>query len=306
MNMKKFFLALVALIGLCGVAAFATNYTMTQGSGTTFGSIVVGGVNYAQQLICDLTTPSQCASVSAGGAVKVDNSAVTQPVSAASGSFASGSFASGSHASGSFASGAFASGSVASGAMVDLGAQADAACGTDNGSCSLIALQKRGNQNLTTLNTTAGAAVPAGTNVIGKVGIDQTTDGTTNLAAIGAQAGASGATTRMIACDNTVVYDASTSGSTELVALTSGKTIYVCGYSILSGGTVNVKLLYGTGTACATGPNNMTPAYQLTAQVGIVDSSPFFRGLKTAASNALCINASGAVAAQAIVYYAKF
>lgn len=89
-------------------------------------------------------------------------------VKGASGAFASGSFASGSHASGSFASGAFASGSVASGAlasgsiasgaMVDLGAQADAACSTDNGTCSAIALIKRTNQRLTTVNTSIGAA----------------------------------------------------------------------------------------------------------------------------------------------------
>lgn len=121
-------------------------------------------------------------------------------------------------------------------------------------------------------------------------------------------ANASGATGGLMAgliqCDSTAIYDASTSGSTELKALTSGRTIYVCGYSIVSGGTVNVKLIYGTGTACATGSNNMTPAYQLTAQVGIVDGAPFSRGLKTASANALCLNTSAGVAVQAIVYYA--
>ncbi len=106
-----------------------------------------------------------------------------------------------------------------------------------------------------------------------------------------------------IGCDATAIYDASTNGSTELVALTSGRTVYVCGYSIIAGGTVNVKLIYGTGTACATGSNNMTPAYQLTAQVGIADGAAFYRGLKTASANALCINTSAGVAAQAIVYY---
>jgi hypothetical protein len=120
-------------------------------------------------------------------------------------------------------------------------------------------------------------------------------------------ANASGATGGLVAgliqCDSKAIYDASTSGSTELVALTSGRTIYVCGYSILAGGTVNVKLIYGTGTACATGSNNMTPAWQLTAQTGLVDGSPFSRGLKTASANALCINTSAGVATQAIVYY---
>jgi hypothetical protein len=69
----------VAFIG-GGIAALA-NYTATQGVGTTFGSIVVAAVHYAQMLVCDPTTPSQCLGISAGGAAKVDGSAVTQPVS---------------------------------------------------------------------------------------------------------------------------------------------------------------------------------------------------------------------------------
>lgn len=123
--------------------------------------------------------------------------------------------------------------------------------------------------------------------------------------AIGANA--SGATGGLMAgvvqCDSTAIYDASTNGSTELKALTSGRSVYVCGYVIAAAGTVNVKLIYGTGTACATGSNNMTPAYQLIAQGGIADSGTFYRGLKTASANALCINTSAGVAVQAIVYY---
>lgn len=66
--------------------------------------------------------------------------------------------ASGTIASGAIASGALASGSIASGAMVDVGAQADSACSTDNGTCTLIALTKRNNQRLTTVNSSIGAA----------------------------------------------------------------------------------------------------------------------------------------------------
>jgi hypothetical protein len=78
--MRKLFLALIALFGLMGAVAFG-NYTATQGTGTTFGSVVVGGFHYVQFFLCDLTTPGQCAAVSAAGAVKVDGSAVTQPIS---------------------------------------------------------------------------------------------------------------------------------------------------------------------------------------------------------------------------------
>lgn len=141
--------------------------------------------------------------------------------------------------------------------------------------------------NQTTWQSATGAAPPANAVQIGVNG-----------------SGATGGFLRgLIGCDAKITYDASTNGSTELVALTSGRTVYVCGYTIIASGTVNVKLIYGTGTACATGSNNMTPAYQLTAQVGAVDGSPFWRGLNTASANALCLNTSAGVAVQAIVYY---
>jgi len=114
-------------------------------------------------------------------------------------------------------------------------------------------------------------------------------------------------------CDNTAVYDAATNGSTQLVALTSSQIIYVCGYQISQSTTtsVSVNLRYGTGSNCATGPANITPSYPLqavtsTGPIGMVVMTPGFTGLKTAASNALCINTNAAVSVQAIVWYTKF
>lgn len=112
--------------------------------------------------------------------------------------------------------------------------------------------------------------------------------------------------TGLITCNAVAKYDASTSGSTQLVALQSGQTIRICGYTFLAAGTVNVKLVYGTGSNCVTSPSDITPAYQLVAQAGLVDREQNWQGLATAASNALCINASGAVAVQALVYYTQF
>lgn len=80
----KVFVAVLAVAFIGGGIAALANYSVTQGSGTTFGSVVVAGAHYAQMFLCDLTTPAQCAAVSAGGAVKVDGSAVTQPASLAS------------------------------------------------------------------------------------------------------------------------------------------------------------------------------------------------------------------------------
>lgn len=107
-------------------------------------------------------------------------------------------------------------------------------------------------------------------------------------------------------CNKTAIYDASTNGSTELVALSSGKTVYVCGFTFLAAGSVNVKLISGTGTACATGSADMTPAFRFTAQVGVVDGSPFYRGLNGGASRAVCLNTSAGIATEVIIYYVQF
>lgn len=109
-----------------------------------------------------------------------------------------------------------------------------------------------------------------------------------------------------IQCTSSVSYDASTSGATELVPLATNKTIYVCGYTIVGGGTATVALKRGTGTACATSGANITPAFSLVAQTVVSDSSPFFRGLATPVSNALCLVTSAGVPIQAVVYYGQY
>lgn len=181
-------------------------------------------------------------------------------------------------------------------------------------------LQVDGSKNLKVI---VNAAIAAGTNLIGKMGLDQTTPGTTNGtqdASTGSTGSAppskaaytgangSGNLTGEIVCDSFITYDASTNGSTQLVALSSGKSIYVCGYSITTGATAtNVKLIYGTGTACVTSPQPVTPAYQLGINSGIVDhGSNHWSGMKTAASQELCLNTSAGNPVQATVYYTQF
>jgi hypothetical protein len=108
-----------------------------------------------------------------------------------------------------------------------------------------------------------------------------------------------------ILCENVAKYDASTNGATQLVASSGSKKVYVCGYNIFSAGTVNVKLMGATTGTCAT-TTDLTPAYQFTAQTGIVQPVSNSPGLVTAASSQLCINTSAGVAVQALVWYAQF
>lgn len=104
-------------------------------------------------------------------------------------------------------------------------------------------------------------------------------------------------------CNATKIYDASTNGSTLLVA--AGGPIYICGYTFFAGGTASVKLISGTQTTnpCDTGTVAITPAYPLTTQTGVVDGSPVFRGMDVLPNTALCLNTNAGVAVQAVIYF---
>lgn len=123
-------------------------------------------------------------------------------------------------------------------------------------------------------------------------------------------ANGSGATGGLMAgvktCDLHAIYDASDNGSIELIAAVSGRTVYICGFIMSTGGTAtNLKLVDGTGTNCATGtPVNLTPAYQLVANDKIGANAAFWNGLKATGTNrAVCVNASAGNAHQAEVWY---
>ena len=93
------------------------------------------------------------------------------------------------------------------------------------------------------------------------------------------------------------------SGNVQLVALTSGQTIYLCDFTIMAGGTVGVQLIYGTGTACATGETDMTGVLPLVVNSGWTHN--YGGRLKTAEANALCIELSGAVQVDGVATYRK-
>lgn len=124
---------------------------------------------------------------------------------------------------------------------------------------------------------------------------------------------------KSVMCDKTAIYDASTNGSTQIVALSGTTTIYICGYAITVGTTAtSVKLTAGTGTNCASAASGatsngssganaaVTPAYQIAANGGIVVHGSFWTGRHAGSANALCVNASAANAVQVEVSYAQF
>jgi hypothetical protein len=100
-----------------------------------------------------------------------------------------------------------------------------------------------------------------------------------------------------------VAVSVSASGNTQLVALTSGQTIYVCDIVLVARGAVEAQFIYGTGTACATGETDMSGPMSLIANTGFTNS-PLGR-FKTAAANALCLELSAAVQVDGYITYRK-
>jgi hypothetical protein len=109
-----------------------------------------------------------------------------------------------------------------------------------------------------------------------------------------------------VSATNSVAINISTATTTQLVALVSGKAIYVTGWDVISGGTGNITLEYGTGTACATGTQVLTGAYNLAAQAGISKGSGVGAMLFVPAGDALCAVTSAAVQMSGSLSYTQF
>jgi hypothetical protein len=145
---RKSLLTAAALLSLGGVGALA-NYTATQGTGTTFGSVIVGGAHYAQQFLCDLTTPGQCAAVDATGNLSVKSSTLSTAANQTT-------------------------------TNTNLGAPGATACASDTASCSVNQLLQRIAQRVTSMITALGTPFQAGGS-IGNTSFGATQSGTWNI-----------------------------------------------------------------------------------------------------------------------------
>lgn len=108
-------------------------------------------------------------------------------------------------------------------------------------------------------------------------------------------------------CDSQAFLDMTTATTTELVALTSGRKVYVCYWLAMANGATTMTFKRGTGTNCGTGTTTISNAWELTAQVGFSGGS----GLgaifdNQTAANALCVTSSAAVNLHIFVRYAVF
>lgn len=107
-------------------------------------------------------------------------------------------------------------------------------------------------------------------------------------------------------CDQQALLKMTTATTTEIVALTASQKVRVCYANMLANGTTTAKFVYGTGANCVTGPVDITPAYDLTAQVGWSGGAGIGTILDTAAGNALCVTNGSAVNLSIFVRYTKY
>ena len=71
-GLRNGIVAIGALAFVGTAIALGANYTVTQGSGTTFASLVISTVNYAANVLCDATAgTAQCAAVNSSGQLAI-------------------------------------------------------------------------------------------------------------------------------------------------------------------------------------------------------------------------------------------
>lgn len=180
--------------------------------------------------------------------------------------------------------------------------------------------------------------VPAGTNLIGKVGIDQTTPGTTNLVALTpAQAGA-GATAAAVPANasynglnvggnlvgqvgdpcqvtaSTILpFTIPTATTTNILTGTAAQKIYVCYLYLQTGIANNVALIEGTtGATCGSGTAALVGG--VTAATGLINAANSgqafgnggFSVLQTQTNNNdICVITSAAGPLSGVLKYVK-
>lgn len=104
----------------------------------------------------------------------------------------------------------------------------------------------------------------------------------------------------------TLPINISTATTTQLLALSGGKAIYVTVYSVVAGGTGNITFEYGTGSTCSVGTTTLTGAIPLVAQSGIAQGNGDGAVFVIPAGNAFCALTSQAVQMSGSFSYSQF
>lgn len=97
----------------------------------------------------------------------------------------------------------------------------------------------------------------------------------------------------------------STATTTQLVALSAGKIVHVCGFDASFGATTTAQLEYGTGSACGTGTTALTGVYAPATGTIWEAGNGNSTFIKTIASNALCLVSTGTGGINGVLTYVQ-
>jgi len=116
--------------------------------------------------------------------------------------------------------------------------------------------------------------------------------------------GPSGIYTPLPACLSRAAITLAGAGTTEIIALSGALQIRICHLSLGLSGATNITVVQGTGANCATGPADITGAYQ-----NILGLALDFEGrsiVTAGAGQAVCITNSAAVTGGGFVTYTQY
>lgn len=109
---------------------------------------------------------------------------------------------------------------------------------------------------------------------------------------------------RDFACTNQALFNLSGVGDTQIIAASGATVIRICHISMSTVAPEDIKITQGTGVNCATGPADLTGLYKSVTAIAL-DFQPT-AALRSAASQAVCINQSVAQATGGVVVYAQY
>ncbi len=97
--------------------------------------------------------------------------------------------------------------------------------------------------------------------------------------------------------------------SADAVAISASGTTYICSIHIDAEGTVDTRIISGTGSTCGTSTTQMSPMYAFSTTTGVLgtnEGTGLGMIMKSDASEDVCIDVSGAVVNNIRITYAQF
>lgn len=169
-------------------------------------------------------------------------------------------------------------------------------CGSDGADCRSIAVNAAGQL------IDANGAVANGDGVSNTNQTEQGTGGATLYYRVLPYSFGGATWDRSFVCPSSAAFNVTTSGDHQVIAASGATKIYVCDVSFSADAPSDFKLDTGTGADCVAGTAAITGLYKQTVTFEV----PFFGQLRSAASQALCVNFGSSVNVGGTITYVQF